>query len=94
MVRHVPSATFQDRLLAETWRVLRPAQSLTFANSIVTYIQYEYYFGTQHETSTEVRQMLWYLLAVFVVSLIFGGALEMGSYIRGQEMESRHIKEQ
>ena len=31
------------------------AQSLTFANSIVTYIQYEYYFGTQHETSEEVR---------------------------------------
>jgi hypothetical protein len=26
------------------------AQSLTFANSIVTYIQYEYYYGTQHET--------------------------------------------
>ena len=26
------------------------AQSLTLANSIVTYIQYEYYFETQHET--------------------------------------------
>jgi 16S rRNA A1518/A1519 N6-dimethyltransferase RsmA/KsgA/DIM1 with predicted DNA glycosylase/AP lyase activity len=55
MVHHVPSATVQDRLLAEALRVLRPAQSLTFANSIVTYIQYEYYFGTQHETSEEVR---------------------------------------
>ena len=55
MVHHVLSATVQDRLLAEAWRVLRPAQSLTFANSIVTYIQYEYYFGTQHETSEEVR---------------------------------------
>ena len=38
--------------------------------------------------------MLWYLLAIFVVSLIFGGALEMGSYIRGQEMEERHTKEE
>jgi hypothetical protein len=37
--------------------------------------------------------MLWYLLAIFVVMLVLGGALEMGSYIRGQEMESRHIKE-
>jgi len=27
-----------------------PAQSLTLANSVVTYIQYEYYFGTQHDT--------------------------------------------
>ena len=33
--------------------------------------------------------MLWWLLAVFVVSLVFGGALEMGSYIRGQEIEQR-----
>ena len=55
MVHHVLSATVQDRLLAEARRVLRPAQSLTFANSIVTYIQYEYYFETQHETSEEVR---------------------------------------
>jgi hypothetical protein len=37
--------------------------------------------------------MLWYLLAIFVVMLVFGGALEMGSYIRGQEMEERRIKE-
>jgi hypothetical protein len=36
--------------------------------------------------------MLWYLLAIFVFSLIFGGALEMGSYIRGLEMEERHAK--
>ena len=36
----------------------------------------------------------WYLLAIFVVSLIFGGALEMGSYIRGKEMEQGHTKEQ
>ena len=38
--------------------------------------------------------MLWYLLAVFVVILVLWGALEMGSYIRGQEMESRHTKEE
>ena len=38
--------------------------------------------------------MLWYLLGIFVVSLIFGGALEMGSYIRGLEMEERHTKEE
>ena len=37
--------------------------------------------------------MLWYLLAIFVVMLVFGGALEMGSYIRGQEMEERNTKE-
>jgi hypothetical protein len=37
---------------------------------------------------------LWYLLAIFVVSLVLGGALEMGSYIRGQEMEERHTKEE
>ena len=37
--------------------------------------------------------MLWYLLAVFVVILVLGGALEMGSYIRGQEMEVRNTKE-
>jgi hypothetical protein len=33
------------------------------------------------------------LLAVFVVSLVVGGALEMGSYIRGLEMEQRHTTE-
>jgi hypothetical protein len=38
--------------------------------------------------------MLWYLLAVFVVMLVLGGALEMGSYIRGLEMEERHTKEE
>jgi hypothetical protein len=38
--------------------------------------------------------MLWYLLAIFVVMLVLGGALEMGSYIRGQEMEERHKKEE
>ena len=38
--------------------------------------------------------MLWYLLAIFVVMLVLGGALEMGSYIRGQEMEERHTKEE
>jgi hypothetical protein len=37
---------------------------------------------------------LWYLLAIFVVSLVLGGALEMGSYIRGLEMEERHTKEE
>ena len=37
--------------------------------------------------------MLWYLLAIFVVMLVLGGALEMGSYIRGQEMEERNTKE-
>ena len=37
--------------------------------------------------------MLWWLLAVFVVSLVFGGALEMGSYIRGQEEERRRMEE-
>ena len=37
--------------------------------------------------------MLWYLLAIFVVMLVLGGALEMGSYIRGQEMEDRNTKE-
>jgi hypothetical protein len=36
--------------------------------------------------------LLWWLLAVFVVSLVFGGALEMGSYIRGLEMEEGHTK--
>jgi len=36
--------------------------------------------------------MLWYLLAIFVVSLVVGGALEMGSYIRGLEMEESHTK--
>ena len=38
--------------------------------------------------------MLEWLLAVFVVSLVVGGALEMGSYIRGLEMEERHNKEE
>ena len=38
--------------------------------------------------------MLWYLLAIFVVMLVLGGALEMGSYIRGQEMEERNTKEE
>jgi hypothetical protein len=37
--------------------------------------------------------MLWYLLAIFVVSLVVGGALEMGSYIRGLEIEESHTKE-
>ena len=37
--------------------------------------------------------MLWYLLAIFVVMLVLGGALEMGSYIRGQEMEEMNSKE-
>jgi hypothetical protein len=36
--------------------------------------------------------MVEWLLAVFVVSLVVGGALEMGSYIRGLEMEERHTK--
>ena len=38
--------------------------------------------------------MLEWLLAVFVTSLVVGGALEMGSYIRGLEMEERHNKEE
>jgi hypothetical protein len=36
--------------------------------------------------------MLWWLLAVFVVMLVLGGALEMGSYIRGQEIEERRTR--
>ena len=36
--------------------------------------------------------MLWWLLTVFVVILVLGGALEMGSYIRGQEMEEKNSK--
>jgi hypothetical protein len=36
--------------------------------------------------------MLWWLLTVFVVMLVLGGALEMGSYIRGQEIEERRTK--
>jgi len=36
--------------------------------------------------------MLWYLLAIFVVMLVLGGALEMGSYIRGLEEEERRTK--
>ena len=31
-------------------RLKAPTQSLTLANSVVTYIQYECYFGIQHET--------------------------------------------
>jgi hypothetical protein len=38
--------------------------------------------------------MLWWLLTVFVVILVLGGALEMGSYIRGQEIEERRTKEE
>jgi hypothetical protein len=38
--------------------------------------------------------MLWYLLAVFVVILVLSSALEMGAYIRGQEMEERNTKEE
>ena len=38
--------------------------------------------------------MVEWLLAVFVVSLVVGGALEMGSYIRGLEMEQRHTEEE
>ena len=37
--------------------------------------------------------MLEWLLGVFVISLVVGGALEMGSYIRGLEMEQAHTKE-
>ena len=37
--------------------------------------------------------MIEWLLAIFVVSLVVGGALEMGSYIRGLEMEQGHTKE-
>jgi hypothetical protein len=37
--------------------------------------------------------MIEWLLGVFVISLVVGGALEMGSYIRGLEMEQGHIKE-
>ena len=36
--------------------------------------------------------MLWWLLTVFVVMLVLGGALEMGSYIRGQEIEERRTR--
>ena len=36
--------------------------------------------------------MIWLLLTVFVVMLVLGGALEMGSYIRGQEIEERRTK--
>jgi len=38
--------------------------------------------------------MLWWLLTVFVVCLLLGGTLEIGSYIRGLEMEERHTKEE
>ena len=37
--------------------------------------------------------MVEWLLAVFAVSLVVGGALELGSYIRGLEMEQRHTTE-
>jgi hypothetical protein len=36
--------------------------------------------------------MIWWLLAIFVVMLVLGGALEMGSYIRGQEIDERRTK--
>jgi hypothetical protein len=36
--------------------------------------------------------MIWWLLAIFVGMLVLGGALEMGSYIRGQEIEERRTK--
>jgi hypothetical protein len=36
--------------------------------------------------------MIWWLLTVFVVMLVLGGALEMGSYTRGQEIEERRTK--
>ena len=36
--------------------------------------------------------MIWWLLTVFVVMLVLGGALEMDSYIRGQEIEERRTK--
>jgi hypothetical protein len=36
--------------------------------------------------------MIWWLLTIFVVMLVLGGALEMGSYIRGQEIEERRTK--
>jgi len=38
--------------------------------------------------------MIWWLLTIFVVMLVLGGALEMGSYIRGQEIEERRRKEE
>jgi hypothetical protein len=38
--------------------------------------------------------MVEWLLAVFVVSLVVGGALQMGYYIRGLEIEERHTKEE
>ncbi len=37
--------------------------------------------------------MVEWVLAVFVVMLVLGGALELGSYIRGLEMEEKHTKE-
>ena len=37
--------------------------------------------------------MVEWLLAIFVVSLVVGGALELGSYIRGVEMKERRTKE-
>ena len=36
--------------------------------------------------------MIWYLLTVFVVMLVLGGALEMGSHIRSQEIEERRTR--
>ena len=38
--------------------------------------------------------MIWYLLTIFVVMLVLGGALEMGSYIRGQEIEERRTRKE
>ena len=37
--------------------------------------------------------MIEWLIGVFVISLVVGGALEMGSYIRGLEMEQGRTKE-
>jgi hypothetical protein len=34
--------------------------------------------------------MIEWLIGVFIISLVVGGALKMGSYIRGLEMEERH----
>jgi hypothetical protein len=39
-----------------------------------------------------VDPVLLWLLGVFVISLVVGGALEMGSYIRGLEVEEKHTK--
>jgi hypothetical protein len=39
-----------------------------------------------------VDPVLLWLLGAFVISLVVGGALEMGSYIRALEMEAKHTK--